>query len=508
MTMGAREGLGEPRGDVPTLAVDTTPVVTDPVVTDTLYGRYALLVVLLTGQLMANMDSAIVNVAGPAIRADLGASGAQLELVVAVYILTYALLLPGGARLGDLRGYRSSYLGGAIVFTAASLLCGIAPGPIVLIVARAAQGIGAALMVPQVLTGIQLAFTGPARVRALGLYAVTLSAGAVLGQVIGGLIVHVDLFGLSWRPAFLINVPVGVALVVLGRKLMPVTVRARERRVDKLGMIILGAAMLLFVFPLVFGREQGWPLWTWLSLASSVPVFVAFVLVERGRQRAGRDLFVDLEVWRIRPVAWGLAAIALSHMTYTATLFTLPLHLQAGLGLSALWSGASVAVWAAAFGVAGVWWRRIPKRLWRYASPSGYLLLAGGYAGIALAVSAGLSGSVVLAVLLGVGGFGLGLGYLPLVASFTDSVAHHQVADISGSITTVLQLAGVVGVAAYGSLYFGLADAPGPRASTHAYVVVVLAFAATAVLATCAARLATRSHHAATAGGPEEGNRA
>lgn len=466
-------------------ALPSTPVEAEPV-------RYSLLLVLLAGQLMANMDNAIVNVAAPAVRADLGATGGQLELIVAIYILAYALLLPGGARLGDMRGYRSVYLGGVATFTVASLVCGVAPDPLVLIVARAVQGVGAALMVPQILTGIQLAFTGQARVRALGLYAVTLSAGAVLGQVAGGLIVHVDLLGLSWRPAFLINVPVGAALLWCGSRMLPAKGRTRARRLDRTGMLALTMAMVLLVFPLVFGREHGWPPWTWLSLGLSVPAFVAFVLVERNVVGRGGYPFVDLGVLRIRAVAWGLCAIAVSHTTYAAILFTLPQHLQAGLGYSALWAGGNVAVWAAMFGVAAALWRRIPARARHLASPAGYALLACAYVGIAITVAAGGSGSAVLVVLLGFGGLGLGLGYLPLVATFTSSVGSHQAADLSGLITTVLQLFGVVGVAAFGTLYFALADAPVPAPSVHAYTVLSLIFATAAAVATVAAAVSAR----------------
>src|SRR5215207_3640214 len=420
--------LHEPHG--PTALTEAAPA------------RYGLLLVLLAGQLMANMDSAIVNVAAPAMRADLGATGGQLELIVAIYLLTYALLLPGGARLGDMRGYRTAYLGGVSIFTVASVVCGLAPDPVVLIVARAVQGVGAALMVPQILTGIQVAFTGEARVRALGLYAVTLSAGAVLGQVAGGLIVHVDLLGLSWRPAFLINVPVGVALLFFGLRKLPANGLPKARRLDRTGMLVLAVAMVLLVFPLVFGRERGWPPWTWLSLCLCVPAFVAFVNIERRVVAGGGHPFVDFGVLRIREVAWGLGAIAVSHTTYAAILFTLPQHLQAGLGHSALWAGGSVAVWAAMFGVAGMCWRRIPPRARHLTSPAGYGLLACAYVGLAMTVAAGGSGTAMLVVLLGLGGLGLGLGYLPLVATFTSRIASHQAADLSGLITTVLQVFG------------------------------------------------------------------
>lgn len=465
-----------------------------PVEPATLHGKLGLLVILLTGQLMANMDSAIVNVAVPAMRTGLGATGAELELVVGTYILTYALLLTAGARIGDMRGYRAVYLAGVLVFTVSSLVCGLAPTPLVLILARAAQGVGAALMVPQILTGIQLSFSGPARSRALGFYALTLSGGAVIGQVAGGLIVNLDLLGLTWRPAFLINVPIGMALIFFGRRLLPEREQSHYQQLDWRGMAVLAVAMLLLVLPLVFGREEGWPLWTWVCLYLSVPAFVAFVLVERRVMGKDGYPFINLAVLKVGPVAWGLVAIAVSHATYVAIMFTLPLHIQDGLGLSALWSGSIFAVWAAMFGIAGVYWRKIPARAWHLASPSGYGLLAVSYVGIGITVSLGQSDSAVLVLLLGAGGLGLGLGFLPLVATFTNSVARQHAADLSGVLTTVLQLFGVVGIATFGTAYLDLLATPVPNPTIHAYSVISLSFAAAAAVATVAAVLSTRRH--------------
>jgi MFS family permease len=145
-----------------------------------------LLAVLLAGPFMAQADATITNVATPSIQTDLGASGAALGLVVGGYLIAFAVLLITGARLGQTHGYRRVFLLGAGLFTATSLLCGLAPNAIARVLARVAQGCGAALMFPQTLTGIQLNFTGSQRARAIGLYAIALSAGAITGQILGG----------------------------------------------------------------------------------------------------------------------------------------------------------------------------------------------------------------------------------------------------------------------------------------------------------------------------------
>src|SRR5690242_13773632 len=181
----------------------------------------AILAIVLTGQFMALLDASVVNVAAPAIHAGLHASGAGLQLVIAGYVITYAVLLVTGARLGDIIGHRTMFLAGVALFTLASLGCGLAGSTSVLVTLRFVQGAGAAAMIPQVLSLIQRSFPGPARARPMRLYAAVLAGGAVAGQVVGGLLVSADLWGSSWRPVFLLNVPVGAVLLITGSRLLP-----------------------------------------------------------------------------------------------------------------------------------------------------------------------------------------------------------------------------------------------------------------------------------------------
>ena len=182
---------------------------------------WLMLAVLLLGQFMCLVDVMVVNVAVPSIAASLHASGASLQLVVGAYTIAYAMLLITGARLGDRYGRRRTYLAGVLVFTSASLACALAPDVQALIGFRLVQGVGAAVLVPQVFSIIQLTFAGPARARALSAYAAVLSAGAVAGLVLGGVVVTANLFGTSWRPVFAINVPLGIALALLVPRLVP-----------------------------------------------------------------------------------------------------------------------------------------------------------------------------------------------------------------------------------------------------------------------------------------------
>ncbi|SNR37032.1 Predicted arabinose efflux permease, MFS family [Actinomadura mexicana] len=432
-----------------------------------------MLAVLLAGQFMVNVDIAVVNVAGPSIREDLRPSGGALELVVSGYTLAYAVLLVTGARLGQARGHRRMFLLGLGAFTAASLACGLAPTTGALVAARLAQGAAGALMVPQVLSGIQLHFTGPARARAQGLLAVALSGGAVAGQVLGGVLVSADVGGLGWRPVFLVNVPAGIVLLAIGARLLPADAGGRSARLDLAGAALLSAAALLAVVPLLFGREAGWPPWTWASLAACVPAAALFVR----RQRRVASPLLALGVLGRPVVAWTLGALGAATGTFYAMMFVLALYLQDGLGRSALFSGLVLVPWVAAFGIAGALVPRLPARLAARAPVAGYLLLASVYVAAGLARPDG----TVLAVLLGFGGLGLGFGFAPQLGRLTAHVPDRHAADLSGLVNMNFQLAGVAGVAVFGTLYLGVPGGHGP-----AFTAVMLGFGGTALAATAA----------------------
>lgn len=314
----------------------------------------AVLAVLLTLLFMYQADVTIVNVATPSIRSDLQASAGQLELVIGGYLLASATLLITGARLGHLRGPRRLFLLGVSVFGAASFACGLAPDPGLLIAARVLQGVGGALAFPQVLTGIQLTFDeGGERTRALGLYSLALAGGAVIGQLLGGLLISADLFGLHWRPIFLINAPIAVAVILAGLRFLPRDQPSSTSRLDLSGAATLSGAVLLIVLPLTLGRGAGWPTWSWICLATSLPLFAVFVTIERRQAERGGSPLVDLAVIRRPAIAWGLWSQALAVATYYGLLFTLALYLQGGLGESALVSGLTLLPWVVAFGVPG-----------------------------------------------------------------------------------------------------------------------------------------------------------
>ncbi len=437
---------------------------------------------------LGNVDVAIANVAGPSIRTGLHASGGQLELIVSGYTLAYAVLLVTCARLGQARGYRKMFLAGLAGFTVASLACALAPNALTLVIARIAAGGTAALMASQVLTGIQLGFGGRARARALGLYALVLSAGAVAGQSLGGLLISADVAGTTWRPAFGVNIPIGLALLWLAWRYLPAdgTRTSSRVRLDLAGVATLSAALVLLVLPLVLGPGEGWPAWTWACLAASVPAFALLWFAER---RQGQPL-VDPRLLARRPVGWGLASQAACTATYFAILFTLALYLQQGLGKSPAYSGLALVSWVAAFGVPGPVLGRFSGRVRALAAPAGSLILAAGFAGLAVSLLAGDTGAVTLMALLGVAGLGLGTAFTGMLSHLTSSVSGEHAAALSGLFNTATRAGGVIGTAAFGTIYLALVHHAGQ--AVHAFAVLNFALAATALTATAMAVVSVR----------------
>src|SRR6266536_2047810 len=413
--------------------------------------RWLMLAVLITGQFMALLDVTIVNVAIPTIHSKLNASGAAIQLVVAGYTITYAMLLITGARLGDLRGHRNVFLAGLATFTIASLACGLAPNTGALVSARFVQGTGAALMVPQILSVIQRQFSGAARTRALGVYAATLASGAVVGQVVGGLLVSANLFGATWRPVFLVNVPVGVAAALLVPRLVPADHVPGGRRLDLVGLATASIAA------------------------------------------RGGDPLLNLGVLASPGLAAGLAALTAAMIGYGGFLFSFALHLQQGLGDSALRAGLTFAPGAAAFGAMGYWWRRLPSRIHHALTPAGLAIGTLAYLGLALDLPAGGRGGIWLFLLLVVYGAAFGAAFSPLVTQALVRVPRSEAADASGLLTTTIQLSQVIGVAVFGSLFLTLAAHPGANASATAFSTVNSWVAALTVLGIAGALLLART---------------
>ncbi|WP_371481579.1 MFS transporter [Kitasatospora sp. NBC_00315] len=457
-----------------------------------------LLALVLGGQFMAVLDVSIVNVAVPTIRTDLHASGAALQLVVAGYTIAYAVLLITGARLGARFGYGRLFQLGLAGFTAASLACGLASGTGWLIGFRLLQGVGAALMVPQVMSMIQRTFTGAARTRALGLYSAVLAGGMALGQVLGGLLVSADLLGTGWRPVFLVNVPLGLALLAAGARLLPRRPGEPTEGFDVPGLVVLALTLGLLVVPLVLGHELGWPVWGWAMLAGSGVTAALFAVVERRIARRGGRPLISGRVLRTPGLLSAAGAIFMIMAAFSGFMFAFALHQQAGLGHSALRAGLLSGPVALGFGLSSLRWQRLPSRLHTVLPVLGTALVAPGYLLLALLLRGGAEiGPGELLLMTGIG-LAAGCAYAPLFARALGRVLPADAADASGVMVTVVQLGQLVGVAVLGSVFLGQVRLPAPAdASGHALFVTGAVIAAAVALAGV---LAARSGRAERAG--------
>jgi EmrB/QacA subfamily drug resistance transporter len=446
------------------------------------------LTVILVGVLLPMIDFFIVNVALPTIDTDLRASQPMLELVVSGYATAYALLLVLGGRLGDSLGRKRLFLVGMAAFTATSLACGLAPTATFLVIGRVAQGASAAMMVPQVLATIQAATAGERRTRALARYGATGGLAAVLGQVLGGLLVSANIDGLGWRPIFLVNVPIGLAGLVLAKRYVPDTRHGAPAPIDGPGTILLGVALLAVLVPLTEGRSLGWPAWTIALLVLAPVAAAAFVAVEHRAERAGRSPLVPPSLLRHAGMRRGLLLALPFFAGFGAFMFCYALLVQDGLHASALTAGLGLVPMAATFLLASLSTSRLLARFGAKVLFAGALLQAVGLVILGLTVYLGWPHLAVadLAPGLAVAGLGQGLVMSPLFGIVLSEVPPAVAGAGAGVLTTTQQSALALGVATLGSLFLALAG-DGTGIST-AFIVVVAAQVVVAVGVAAGAR--------------------
>jgi EmrB/QacA subfamily drug resistance transporter len=421
---------------------------------------WVALPVLIAGAFMVVVDFFIVNVALPSIAADLGAGESSLEWIVAGYGLTFAAFLITAGRLGDELGRRRVYAIGLGLFTLASAACGLAPSPTTLVLARIAQGVAAAIVMPQVLSIIGVAYRGPDYVRALSIYGVALGLAAVGGQVIGGGLVQSDLAGLGWRWCFLINVPIGLAALALTPRLVPESRAERRSRLDLVGSTLVATGLVTILLPLIEGRQQGWPAWTWISLAAAPPILAAFAAHQRRLSRRDEAPLLDLTLFSERAFSAGLLAQVLLACAQAAFFVYLALYLQVGRGLDPLESGLVFTAVAVAYVAVSGPAPKLTERYGRAVVGAGGLCLAAGLGLLALAVGeVGVGGSVAVFVPgLMLAGAGIGLSFTPLTATVLGNVDAQRAGAASGTLSTTQQVGFALGVAITGVIFFGAGD--------------------------------------------------
>lgn len=446
-------------------------------------GPLGLFTVLL-GAALPLIDFFIVNVALPAIDADLAAGPALLELVVAGYGVTYAVLLVLGGRLGDTAGRRRLFLIGMAAFGLTSLACGLAPTAWTLVGARVAQGAAAALMLPQVLATIQATTQGPRRARAMSLYGATAGLSMVAGQILGGVLVAADVAGTGWRAVFLVNVPVVALGLLLTVRAVPDTRSERPARLDVPGTLLLALSLVSLLLPLTEGRAAGWPLWTWVSLAVFPFAAVAFYLTERREDRLGRTPLVPPSLLRLESLRRGLVMMVPFSIGFSGFMFVIAVVLQQGLHMGPVRAGLALVPMAVAFFAASLAGPRLVGRFGSRVVTAGGVLQVVGIALLLSAVRRDWSGLGLAEIAPGVAMAGLGQGLqLPVLMRMMLSDVPADRAGVGGGVmVTTQQSALALGVATLGSLFLALSPTMGVRDALEATLLVQLGLIALTVL--------------------------
>ncbi len=419
--------------------------------------RWAPLPIVLTGTFMVVLDFFIVNVALPSIQSSLHASAGSIEFVTAGYALTSAVFLICGARLGDRLGRRRIFSAGLALFTLASAACGASSSATLLVLARLVQGVAGAMLMPNVLSIIGVHYVGADRAKALSMYGMSMGLAAVSGQLIGGLLVQWDPAGLSWRSCFLINVPIGLLGLALAPKLVPESRERRARRIDWTGTVLVTTGLTAIVLPLVEGRQHGWPLWTWLSLAAAPVILAGFVWHQRRLTTRDGAPLLDLSLFKHRAFSAGLVVQAVFWSGQASFFLVLALYLQAGRGMSALHAGLVFTILAVSYLVASARAAELAVKHGRRVLTAGALTLAAGHGVLLAAVAVvGVGGSVfALAPGLLLIGAGMGLGIAPLATIIMSAMRPEQAGAASGTLATFQNVGNAIGVAVIGVVFFG-----------------------------------------------------
>lgn len=443
--------------------------------------RWAMFIILLVGAFLPPLDFFIVNVALPAIQSNLGTSSSAEQLVISSYAAVYAVTLITGGRLGDIYGRGKMFFLGLVGFAAASLLCGLAWSPWVLITGRILQGATAAVMAPQALASVQAIFPEAEKPLALSIYGAVLGLASVIGQVLGGILISADLFHLGWRAIFLVNLPVALLVMLFGLPLLKETRALSAQRLDPVGMLLATLTLSALIVPLIEGREAGWPWWTWLLFAA-FPLLTSWLWrYERRLSQNGGSPLLDPAVLRAPGLGQGLAIVLLFY-SIGAFFLLFSVYLQGALRLNALSAGTLFLPFGIGFLIGPLLTPYLGRFVGNYLSAIGMGFETSGLAGLAWLIAHTLTGTppamLPLALLLFATGLGQGLAMPTLVRMVTGQVAPAFSGMIAGVTSSALQISTALSVAVIGGIFYSILGTNYSGADiTHAFIVALLTMA-------------------------------
>jgi EmrB/QacA subfamily drug resistance transporter len=419
--------------------------------------RWRALAVLLLALFMVLLDTSIVTNGLATIQRDLGASSAQVQFVLTGYAVAYGVLLITGGRLGDLYGRRRLFLLGLAGFTLTSALCGLAWSPVSLILFRVLEGLTAALLFPQVASFIQVLFPAAERPRAFGLQGAIIGLGVIAGPLLGGLLIDANLFGSLWRPIFLVNVPVGIIALVWASRVLGESRASQARGLDVPGVALLSLALVFLIYPVIEGRDQGWPGWLLTMLGMSFVVLGLFVFYQRRLMSNGQTPLVQLSMFSERSFAVGAVITFVFQSSVLSYFVAMSLFFQAGLGYGPTQAALLLVSYQISIAVASLLSARLAARLGRSVLTLGTVLLIVGLSASLLilhATALHYQGYELIPALI-VSGLGFGCVVAPLQTVVLSRISPVYAGSASGVLATVQQVGSALGVAIIGVLLFG-----------------------------------------------------
>jgi EmrB/QacA subfamily drug resistance transporter len=419
--------------------------------------RWVVLAIVLVAEIMDLLDSTVITIAAPTVRAELGGGTATMQWWAAGYTLAFGVLMIVGGRLGDIYGRRRVFIAGIAGFTLASAACALAPSPDALIAFRVLQGGFGALLIPQGLGVIKTVFPPTEMGGAFAAFGPVMGLAAIAGPILAGWLVTGDLLGTGWRMIFLINVPLGIAGLLGALRFMPESRAANRIKLDPLGVVLISIASLCLIYPLVQGRELGWPVWAFALMAAGIALLGVFAVAER---RSHGTPMIAPSLLRNRAYTSGLL-VGLAFFAgfaglvmVTSLFFQLELHFSpehAGLTLVPLSVGTAI--------TAGASYALMP-RFGRAVLQGGVVAVVAGLGSLAWTVThfgAGVT-SLEMAPANLVIGLGLGFVFGPLFSVILAGVDDEEVGSASGTLNAIQQLGNSIGVAVLATIFFSLLD--------------------------------------------------
>jgi EmrB/QacA subfamily drug resistance transporter len=419
--------------------------------------RWVVLAIVLVAEIMDLLDSTVITIAAPTVRADLGGGTSTMQWWAAGYTLAFGVFLIVGGRLGDMFGRKRVFVVGISGFTLASALCALAPSPDLLIVFRVLQGGFGALLIPQGLGVIKNVFPPKEIGGAFAAFGPVMGMAAIAGPILAGWLVTADLLGTGWRMIFLINVPLGIVGLIGALRFMPESRSPNKIRLDPLGIVLISTASLCLIYPLVQGRELGWPAWVFGLMAAGVALLGLFAFAER---RSRGTPMIEPSLLRNRAYTSGLVVGIAFFAGFAGLCMVVSMFLQLGLRFSPEHTGLTLVPMSVATAItAGASYALIP-RFGRAVLQAGLLIVVVSLIGLAWTVSSGGTDLTSWDLVPAMAAFGLGLGFVfgPLFNVILAGVGEHEVGSASGTLSAVQQLGNSIGVALLATIFFSLLD--------------------------------------------------